>query len=381
MALAIIGSGAQFPLARGYDQINHHSLELLSFHDSSLSPSPFALPSELACKEKPLPRGYEGSSASIKSPKTRSPTLSPSRTRSKTVPSRTPSRTPTRTSGGNPKKRSNERSLEKLPTLDLMDKLEQTERKLQALLAAGEEVIQSSSCSDSASTPRSHIVEESPLGFQWEVPDFSDVLSIVARNNEPPAKRGPSEDIADSSPSKRARSLTEDYQGISEQAKRLTSMMAGMSEHLSRLSDPQYLDDLVTHRSSASQRSDPDDMPDSESKVRSTNLTQHLDQLSDLQFLDTSTPQLQHPQSKVNDEVQALREENRKLQASLAEAQREKTEMSKVLVVLEDSLAKSNEYLRDQAKQPKCTVGCGNALLSLQAQQRHTTGRAIISGR
>merc|ERR1711904_590047 len=97
----------------------------------------------------------------------------------------------------------------------------------------------------------------------------------------------------------------------------------GMRQRLSQLDDPQYLDDLLA--------------------------------------LQSSAPQPEHPESKVRDEVEALRAENKKLKASLAEAQQEKTEMSKVLIVLEDRLAKSNEYLRDafcsnQAQQAKCRV-------------------------
>merc|ERR1711904_546763 len=104
------------------------------------------------------------------------------------------------------------------------------------------------------------MVEESPIGIHWEVPDFSldfsDVLSAMARNNEPLLKRGPSEDMAECSPSKRARPLTHGYEGISENARKLTSILAGMSQRLAQLSDPQYFDDLMASQSSAS-RPDP----------------------------------------------------------------------------------------------------------------------------
>jgi len=274
-----------------------------------------------------------------------------------------------------------------------MNKLEQREREVQALLTAGEEVIQSTSCCDSESTTRSNMVEESPLGFQWEVPDFSDMLSVVAKSTEPLAKRGPPEYISDSSPLKRARSLAHGYEGISENAKRLTSMMSDMTERLARLSDPQYLDDLATRQSSASQ-------PKPDCILRFCNLTQRLDQLSDPQFLDdlwalqssASLPELS--ESKVNDEVEALRQDNQKLQASLIEAEREKAEMSKVLMVMEDRLTKSNDYLREiacleQVKKPMYKISCGSALLSSKARQcptnsssssRSSTSRAIING-
>jgi hypothetical protein len=240
-------------------------------------------------------------------------------------------------------KRSNARTrtLERLPTLDLLDKLDEREREVQALLLAGEASLLRRTTSDSA---HSNVVDESPAGFQWEVPDFSEVLGVVVRSNESLAKRGPPEDISECSPLKRTRSQCHGYEGISDSAKRLTSMMAGMREQLARLNDPQYIDDLLA--------------------------------------LESSTTQPVAPESKVIDEIneiEALRQENRNLRASLAESEREKAEMSKRfaenLMVLEDRLAKSNKYLKDaicsdQAKQPECKMSSGNALLQLKAQQR-----------
>jgi len=219
-------------------------------------------------------------------------------------------------------------------------------------LAAGEEVMQSS-CSDSASTTPFNIEEESPLGFQWDVPDFLDVLNVVARGSEQLAKRSPPEDISDYSPLKRARSLAHSYEGICEKAKSSTSTMSDMTERLARLSDPQYLEWVV----------------------RMSNFTQRQDQLSDPQFLYD----LWALRSS------ALREENRKLQASLTEAQREKAEMSKVLI-LEGRLAESNEHLRDivcveQAKQPQHKIKCGSALPPVKARQCPTKGNSISSSR
>jgi len=304
MALAVIGNDAQCSV-------------------SSEAPPPFRLPSASLPPAATLVS--EVNIESNKSPKTRTPIRSPKRT------------------------------LSRKHTFELMNKLEQREREVQALLAAGEEVMQSS-CSGSASTTPFHIEEESPLGFQWEVPDFVDVLNVVARGSEQLAKRSPPEDISDHSPLKRARSLAHSYEGIGEKAKSSTSTMSDMTERLARLSDPQYLEWVV----------------------RMSNLTQCKEHLSDPQFLDD----LWALRSS------ALREENRKLQASLTEAQREKAEMSKVLMILEGRLAESNEHLRDivcvaQAEQPKHKIKCGSALqsVSVKARQCPTNVKSISSSR
>jgi len=237
------------------------------------------------------------------------------------------------------------RALRTLPTLDLMDRLDERDREVQELLLAGEAAIQSNT-SDSARS--SYSVDESPLGFQWDVPDFADVLSVVARGNEAlQAKRGPTQDIVDCSPLKRTRS--HGYEGISEGARGLSAMMAGMTQRLAMLSDPQYLDDLLALQASESSQAE----AQGSTRADEGSMT----------------------------EVEALRKENRRLQESLAESTREKAEMSKVLLVLEGRLATSNEFLKNacsaEETKPKSTLRCGSALLSLKAQQ---WPRACVSG-
>lgn len=202
--------------------------------------------------------------------------------------------------------RFSKRPFRKLRTVDLMNKLDERDKEVQQLLLAGEAAIQSNleSCTDPA---HPSLEEESPVGFQWDVPDFPELPDIAA-------KRDLSEDIVDivdSSPGKRARSQ---YEEISESARGLASMMAGMSQRIAQLSDPKYLDDLLALSPSLSQSEDSINKPEVDEWYMS--------------------------------EVERLREENRKLHEELAESKREKAEMSKVLFLLEDRLTKCNGYLR-----------------------------------
>jgi len=231
----------------------------------------------------------------------------------------------------NSEKWSKPRGFGRTATSDLMDRLDEREKEVQALLLAGEAAIQSNTPSGAglfsitdASPARSDVVDESPLGFEWAVPDFSEVLGVVLRSKEAQVKRAPVEDIA--SPLKRTRSHAGGFQGISESARELTSIMSGLSGKLAQLSDPQYLDDLLALQPYMSEDSEQSDVG---------------------------------CQKTVLDEVEALRQENRRLQASLAKSEQEKVEMGKVLMIMEDRLNKSNEYLRDafysnKANQAKC---------------------------
>jgi len=217
-----------------------------------------------------------------------------------------------------------------------MDRLDERDKEVKQLLLAGEAALQSNTGSTS---PLSSLIEESPLGFRWEVdklPDFADVLDVVVRGNKSlqavgQAKCMSGENSVECSPLKRTRS--QGYEKIGQDARGLASMMAGMTQRLARLSDPKYLDELLTLQASKAQ-------PE-ESVHKQT---------------DEGSPS----------EVELLREENRKLKESLAESQREKAEMSKVLHVLEDRLAKSNEYLKsafhsEDAKPSMCTLRSGKA--------------------
>lgn len=229
------------------------------------------------------------------------------------------------------------RAFQTMRTLDLIDRLDEREKEVQELLLAGEVAMQRNSAL-LLSPASSSLVEESPLGLQWEadqLPDFADMLDMVVRDHDSlQAKRACTEDTA-CSPIKRARSSGSD-ENFSEDARGLVSMLAGVTQRLARLSDPQYLDDLLALQTANSQPKDP--------------ANKQTDQLS---------------------EIELLRKENCKLKESLAESQREKAEMSKVLHILEDRLAKSNEYLKDafqseKAMQPKCILSCGNGMLSSQ---------------
>jgi len=225
------------------------------------------------------------------------------------------------------------RAFQTMGTLDLIDRLDEREKEVQELLLAGEVAMQRSISAGSS------LVEESPLGLQWEadqLPDFADMLDMVVRDHDSlQAKRACTEDTA-CSPIKRARSSGSD-ENFSDDARGLVSMLAGVTQRLARLSDPQYLDDLLA--------------------------------------LQTANPQPKDPANKQTDqlsEIELLRKENCKLKESLAESQREKAEMSKVLHILEDRLAKSNEYLKDawefqsEKAMQKCILSCGNGMLSSQ---------------
>lgn len=207
-------------------------------------------------------------------------------------------------------KRVNARTFQKMRTLELVQKLDERDKEVQQLLLAGEAAIQSNTC-HGGSAP-SHLDEESPMGFHWDVPDFSDVLGAVAGHCSLHAKRVVPDDLmnpVDGSPLKRTRAQ---YEGISQSARGLASMMAGMTQHLAQLSDPAYLDDLL-----ALQTLEPEDAV-SKQDVEEESLS----------------------------EVEKLRQENQKLQEELAGCEKEKTEMSKTLQLLEHRLIMSNEYLR-----------------------------------
>jgi hypothetical protein len=242
-------------------------------------------------------------------------------------------------------------------TLDLVNKLDERDKEVQQLLLAGEAIIQSTNCSDSGP---SNFDDESPMGFQWDVPDFPDVLesceSLLAKRVLPEDSPDCSPDC---SPVKRTRSQ---YGRISQEAKGLASMMAGMTRHLAQLSDPKYLDDLLALQTCS---------PEPEGVVGKPS--------DDLESLS---------------EVEQLRRENQKLQA-------ENAEMSGVLRVMEDRLSMSNQYLKDavaseEAKKPKScqplkdavafkeakntkpAVRCGTAMPSLKTQRRPN---AVVHGR
>eukprot|EP00746_Dinoflagellata_sp_MGD_P160992 gnl/MRDRNA2_/MRDRNA2_87991_c0_seq1.p1 gnl/MRDRNA2_/MRDRNA2_87991_c0~~gnl/MRDRNA2_/MRDRNA2_87991_c0_seq1.p1 ORF type:complete len:332 (+),score=58.83 gnl/MRDRNA2_/MRDRNA2_87991_c0_seq1:88-996(+) len=254
--------------------------------------------------------------------------------------------------------RVNARAMRKMGTMDLMRKLDERDKEVQELLLAGEALIQSTSCSES---PLSNLEEESPMGFQWDVPDFPDVLGVVATHCDSQLAKHElpesSPDVVDCSPLKRTRCQ---YESISESAKGLASMMAGMSQHLAQLSDPNYLDDLLALHKCSPHLED--------AKRKSENDVKSLSEVD------------------IKQEVECLRQENQKLRQKLDECEKEKAEMSTVLQHLEDRLTMSNECLKDAAafeetNKPKYTMRCGSALLSLKAQQWPTAAVKYEFGR
>lgn len=195
-------------------------------------------------------------------------------------------------------------------TLDLMEKLDKRDKEVQQLLLAGEATIQSTVMRTDSGL--SNLDEESPV-FQWDVPDFPDMLGNCDSLH---VKRVLTEDSPDCSPDcsplKRTRCQ---FARIGEEAKGLADMMAGMTKHLAQLSDPKYLDDLLALQTQSTEAEDIVGKP--------------YDDVTSLS------------------EIEQLRQENRKLQEDLAGCHKEKAEMSKALHLLEDRLTMSNECLKD----------------------------------